>query len=175
MKIMGENQMGKLQWTQTIIIILLIQIEQIPTSEQKKKHSNETFHLGFYSLSSVFSYRKHISSKSNVSVLTISGKSKNIKIIDPHPILLSTPPFYGIVSIFPEGHFIMTPLFLRYFSGTPTSAYLTPPPHLISTGEYQVYYVKNEWSSFQISNFHSKNFFEVNTEDLAWLMKSVQK
>ena len=26
----------------------------------KTKHSNETFHLGFYSLSNVFSYRKHI-------------------------------------------------------------------------------------------------------------------
>ena len=46
----------------------------------KTKHSNETFHLGFYSLSNVFSYRKHISSKSNISVLTISGKSRNIKI-----------------------------------------------------------------------------------------------
>ena len=46
----------------------------------KTKHSNETFHLGFYSLSNVFSYRKHIISKSNISVLTISGKSRNIKI-----------------------------------------------------------------------------------------------
>ena len=34
MKIMSENQMRKLEWTQTIIIILLIQAEQIPTSEQ---------------------------------------------------------------------------------------------------------------------------------------------
>ena len=54
----------------------------------KTKHSNETFHLGFYSLSNVFSHRKHISSKSNISVLTISGKSRNIKIISP------TSPFY---------------------------------------------------------------------------------
>ena len=60
----------------------------------------------------------------------------------------------------------MTPLFLRYFSGTPPLLIRLPPP-LISTGEYQVYYGKNEWSSFQVSNFHSKNFFEVNTEDLA--------
>ena len=37
MKIMGENQMRKLQWTQTIIIILLIQTEQIPTSEQNNQ------------------------------------------------------------------------------------------------------------------------------------------
>ena len=51
----------------------------------KTKHSNETFHLGFYSLSNVFSYRKHISSKSNISALTIHGKSINIKIIVPHP------------------------------------------------------------------------------------------
>ena len=43
----------------------------------KTKHSNETFHLGFYSLSNVFSYRKHISSKSNIGVLTISDKSRN--------------------------------------------------------------------------------------------------
>ena len=59
----------------------------------KTKHSNETFHLGFYSFSNVFSYRKHITSKRNISVLTISGKSRNIKIIAPSPsILLSYPP-----------------------------------------------------------------------------------
>ena len=34
MKIMSENQMRKLESTQTIIIILLIEAEQIPTSEQ---------------------------------------------------------------------------------------------------------------------------------------------
>ena len=55
----------------------------------KTKHSNETFHLGFYSLSNVFSYRKHISSKSNISVLTISGKSRNITIV-----ALSLPFYY---------------------------------------------------------------------------------
>ena len=32
----------------------------------KTKHSNETFHLEFYSLSNVFSYRKHISFQSNM-------------------------------------------------------------------------------------------------------------
>ena len=59
----------------------------------KTKHSNETFHLEFYSLSNGFSYRNHISSKRNISVLTISGKSRNIKIIAPSPsILLSYPP-----------------------------------------------------------------------------------
>ena len=66
----------------------------------KTKHSNETFHLGFYSLSNVFSYRKHIISKSNISVLTISDKSRNIKIIAPSPShFIVKPPFYGI---FPE-------------------------------------------------------------------------
>ena len=43
----------------------------------KTKHSNETFHLGFYSFSNVFSYRKHISSKSNIGVLIITDKSRN--------------------------------------------------------------------------------------------------
>ena len=52
----------------------------------KTKHSSETFHFGFYLLSNVFSYRKHISSKSNISALTISGKSRNIKIIAPSPL-----------------------------------------------------------------------------------------
>ena len=89
----------------------------------KTKHSNETFHLGFYPLSNVFSYRKHISSKSNASVLTIFSKSRNIP---------PTPSFYGVVSIFPEGHFIMTcdPSILRYFSGTPTPCLFAPPLQL---------------------------------------------
>ena len=95
----------------------------------KTKHLNETFHLGFHSLSNVFSYRKHIISWCNISVLNISGKSRNIKIILP-PL----PPFYGIVSIFPEGHFIMIPPpILRYFSGPPTPPLLIwspiPPPY----------------------------------------------
>ena len=59
----------------------------------KTKHLNETFHLGFYSLSNVFSYRKHISSKSNINVLTISAKSRNIKIIAPSPhFIINLPP-----------------------------------------------------------------------------------
>ena len=37
MKIRGENQMRKLQLTQTIIIILLIKTEQLPTSEQNNE------------------------------------------------------------------------------------------------------------------------------------------
>ena len=58
----------------------------------KTKHSNETFHLGFYSLSNVFSYIKHISSKSNISVLTIFGTSRNTKIIAPSPHFIINPP-----------------------------------------------------------------------------------
>ena len=96
----------------------------------KTKHSNERFDLGFYSLSNVFSYRKHISSKSYISVLTISGKGRNLKIIapsppplPPRPFYYHLPPFYGIVSIFAEGHFIMTPLpFSDIFPKQ-------PPPH----------------------------------------------
>ena len=72
----------------------------------KTKHSNETFHLGFYSLPNVFYHRKHISSKSDISVLT---KYKNHSPL-PH-ILLSTLPFYSILLIFPEGHFVITPPF----------------------------------------------------------------
>ena len=97
----------------------------------KQKNSNETLHLGFYLLLNVFSYRKHISSKSNTSVLTIYGKSRKIKIIAPSPtppILLSTLPFHGILSIFPEGYFIMTlPPILIYFSGTPTPLLIRLP------------------------------------------------
>ena len=40
----------------------------------KTKHLNQTFHLGFYSLSNVFSYRKHISSKSNISVFLVKAE-----------------------------------------------------------------------------------------------------
>ena len=128
MKIMGENQMRKLQWTQTVIIILLIQTEQIPTSEQKTKYSNETFHLGFYSLSNIFSYRKHIISKSNISVLTISGKSKNIKIIAPSPHFIINPPNLWYSLNIPWGSFYYDPpLFKIFFRNTP-SAYSTPTP-----------------------------------------------
>ena len=62
----------------------------------KAKHSNETFHLGFYSLSNVFSYRKHISSKSNINVLTISSKGRNIKIIAPSPSFYYQPSHFMV-------------------------------------------------------------------------------
>ena len=45
-----------------------------------------------------------------------------------HPPL----PFYGVVSVFPEGHFIMTPPplppHLGYFSETPTPVHIRPSP-----------------------------------------------
>ena len=89
----------------------------------KTKHSNETFHLGFYPLSIVWSYRKHISSKSNISVLTISSNS-------PLPLLYSQPipppPFYGIVSIFTEGHFIVTLPFSDIFPEHSTPLLIPP-------------------------------------------------
>ena len=69
----------------------------------RTNQTSKMFHLGTFPLSNIFSYRKHISSKNNISVLTISSKSRNIKTIAP------SPPFSGIVSTFPEGHFIMTP------------------------------------------------------------------
>ena len=49
----------------------------------KTKHSIETFHLELCSLSNVFSYGKHI---------TIFGKRRNIKIIDPSPHFIINPP-----------------------------------------------------------------------------------
>ena len=72
----------------------------------KTKKFDETFHLGFYLLLNVLSYRKHISSKSNISALTIHGKSRNIKIIVPHP----PPPFT---------HFIINPPILWYTLNIP--------------------------------------------------------
>ena len=98
----------------------------------KTKHSNETFHLGFFSLLNDFSYRKHINSKSKISALTISGKSWYIKIVAPYPprfYYQPTPsPFYGIVSIFPEGHFIMTsPRFSIFFQNNPSPCLYDPP------------------------------------------------
>ena len=55
MKIMGENQMLTYFFCAVFITLYF-----------KTKRSNETFHLGFYSFSNVFSYRKHISSKINI-------------------------------------------------------------------------------------------------------------
>ena len=43
---------------------------------------NKTFHLGFYSLSNVFSHRKHISFKSNISALLFWNT---------HPLLIWPP------------------------------------------------------------------------------------
>ena len=101
----------------------------------KTKHSNETFHLEFYSLSNVFSYRKCISSKSNKSVLTISGKSRNIKIMDPTLPLPPPPPHFiinaPILWYILNIQFIMTPPhFKTFFRNTkrPPPAYLTLPP-----------------------------------------------
>ena len=70
-------------------------------------------------------------SKSNISVLAISGKSRNRKIIAPSPhFIINPPPLYGIVPIFPEGHFIMTippPHFKIFFRNTPPNVPPSPP------------------------------------------------
>ena len=44
----------------------------------KTKHSNETFHLGFYSLSNVFSYKKHISSESKPTLTALGSIHSSI-------------------------------------------------------------------------------------------------
>ena len=95
----------------------------------KTKHSNETFHLGLYSLSNVFSHRKHISSKSNISVLTISGKQKykNHSPLPPHFII--NPPILWYALNIPWESFYYDSLILIYFSGIPTPAYSTLPPY----------------------------------------------
>ena len=96
--------------------------------------------MDFINFWTFFAYRKHISSKSNVSVLTVYGKCRYIKIIvpfssfcyqSPAPFYYKfPPPFYGMVSIFPKGHFIMTPLrFKIFFWNIHTPAYLPSPPY----------------------------------------------
>ena len=103
----------------------------------KTKHSNERFDLGFYSLSNVFSYRRHISSKNYISVLTISGKSRNLKIIAPSPPPLPRPFYYQPPSIlwyslnirWGSFYYDPPPIF-RYFSETPPlppSSSFNPP------------------------------------------------
>ena len=125
----------------------------------KTKHSNETFHLEFYSLSNVFSYRKRISSKSNKSVLTISGKSRNIKIMDPSLLLLSPPqppplPFYYqrshsmVYSQYSLSFNLLWPLpILRHFSETPNGLLLLiwPSPLQLSTEEYTYSFLWNQY------------------------------
>ena len=87
-------------------------------------------------------------SKSNISVLAISGKSRNRKIIAPSPhFIINPPPLYGIVPIFPEGHFIMTippPHFKIFFRNTPPNIPPSPPPSPVqlSTEVYFLYRTK---------------------------------
>ena len=64
--------------------------------KKKKENSNETSYLGFYSLANVFSQRKHMSSKGNISVLTIPGKSRNTKIIVPFSSFYYQPPDFMV-------------------------------------------------------------------------------
>ena len=121
----------------------------------KTKHSKETFHLGFYSLSNVFSCRKHISSKSNLSVLTISGKKRNKKIIAPPPPPVSPPPHFIINAPIlwyslniPWGSFYSDPspfweIFPEY--QTPFSCLFDSHPLQLSTEEYTCSFLCNHY------------------------------
>ena len=94
--------MRKLQWTPTIIIILLIQTEEIPTSEQK-----------------------------NVLTISGKSRNKKFIAPSP-TILLSIPPLHFMVWYnlnIPWGSFYYEP-HLRYFSGTPSPCLFDPPPPL---------------------------------------------
>ena len=134
MKIMGESQMRKLinivNHSNKLMLTYFFSAVFI-NLYFKTKHSNETFHLGFYLFSNVFSYRKHISSKSNISALTISGKSRNIKIVASSPqILLSTPNFM-VQSQYSLRVILLWPSpILWYFSGTPTPCLFDPLPKI---------------------------------------------
>ena len=101
----------------------------------KTKHSNETFHLGLYSLSNVFSHRKHISSKSNISVLTISGKSRNIKIIAPSPPFYYQPSHFMVCSQYSLRVILLwLPHFKIFFRNTHPCLF-DPPSIQLSTEE----------------------------------------
>ena len=97
----------------------------------KTKHLNETFHLGFYSLLNVFSYRKHISSRINIK--TGKQKYKNHRPLPPFFYQLPPPPATLWYSLhIPWGSFYYDSPILRYFSGAPTQptpAYSTPLPY----------------------------------------------
>ena len=89
--------------------------------------------MGFYSLSKVFSYRKHISSKRNIRVLTIFGKSRNVKIIiasstapPPPPLIL----WYSLNILWESFYYDPFPHFKIFFWNThpPPPAYSTSPP-----------------------------------------------
>ena len=71
---------------------------------------------------------RHVESE-NISVLTISGNSRNVKIIVPYPPFYYHPPpanlWYSLN--IPWGSFYYDPAILRYFSWTPTSLLIRPP------------------------------------------------
>ena len=69
MKIIGENQMRKLKWTQTITTILLIQTEKFQQVSRKQNiRSNRSIWDSIHFRT--FFLIEHISSKSNISVLS---------------------------------------------------------------------------------------------------------
>ena len=69
MKIIGENQMRKLKWTQTITTILLIQTEKFQQVSRKQNiRSNRSIWDSIHFRT--FFLIEDISSKSNISVLS---------------------------------------------------------------------------------------------------------
>ena len=80
----------------------------------RTNQTSKMFHFGTFPLSNIFSYRKHISSKNNISVLTISSKSRNIKTIAPPP----PPPHFKIF------FWITHPMLIRHPLQLSTEEYL---------------------------------------------------
>ena len=119
-------------WKKLLFLLLIVQLY-------------ETLHVGFYSLSNVFPYRKHISSKSNISILTICGTSRNIKIIAPSPHFIITPPplppilWYSLNSLntpWRSFYYDPPPPHFKIFSWNTHSHPSFPPPALqLSTTE----------------------------------------
>ena len=106
----------------------------------KTKHSNDTFHLRFYSLSNI-SVPKHISSKSNISVLTISGKSRNIKMIAPSP------------------HFIINSPILWYSLNIPWRSFYYDPPFHDIFPEHPLLYLFDSPFTIKHRRVHLAGFF----------------
>ena len=92
----------------------------------KTKHLDDTFYLRFYSLSNT-SVPKHISSKSNISVLTISGKSRNIKIIAPSPRFIINSPILWYSFNIPWRSFYYEPPFYDIFLEHPLPCLFDSP------------------------------------------------
>ena len=97
----------------------------------------------------MFFYRKYISSKSTISVLTISSKSRNIKIIAPLPL-------HFIINLLP-------PHFKIFFPNTHAPAYSNLPiPLQLNTEELLILCTGMPFSGFpNTANWQHRDFFLV--------------